>query len=308
MIKKLPGSNSKLEEYLPFVNVDFIVSDIDGTLISGSDSVIQQIKTTIKNLKQQKVDLTVATGRTYYGAKTLLQELGIRTGMPVALYNGGIVIEFGTENVLYAKFIGCDEVRGLLQRLPLDYASVYLYTFKVNNNIFKEKDEDSIIEEVYGIGKKNVEYDVNGLRIEWIDVLHIRNLQINAILIDKSGINEEEKNHVVEYLKWNGKLSYTDSGSGFIEIKANGLNKGIIFEKIKNQNKYQVNKILAIGDNDNDQELFQYADISVAVANSSVTAIETADYICENESANGFLDMLNVIKTAKKYCEDKRYK
>ena len=97
------------------------------------------------------------------------------------------------------------------------------------------------------------------------------------------------------------KISFTDSGNGYIELKASGLAKGIIYKILKMQKKYKINKILAIGDNDNDKELFQLADISVAVANASPLAIEEADYICEKESAAGFLDMLEVIKTAKKY-------
>ncbi len=121
-------------------------------------------------------------------------------------------------------------------------------------------------------------------------------------MISKKGLSNKEIKKILENLENNDRISFTDSGNGYIEIKANGLNKSIIFEMLKNQNKYQANKILAIGDNDNDEELFKYADISVAVANSSAVAIEMANYICENESANGFLDMLNVLKTAKKYC------
>lgn len=304
----LPESNSKLEDFFPFVDVDFIISDIDGTLISGSDSVIKQIRKTIKSLKQQKVHLTVATGRTFHGAKSLLQDLEIKTGMPIALYNGGVVIEYGTENVLYKRFIDCEEAIRLLRKLQLDYMSAYIYTFEINSNIFKENNETGIVEKVYGVGKEDVECDVNGMKVEWIDISDLRNLQINAILIAKSGLSDDEVKEYVEFLKNDDRVSFTDSGNGFIEIKAKGLSKGIIFEILTNQTKYVAKKILAIGDNDNDQELFQYADISVAVANSSIVAMEAAEYICENESANGFLDMLNVIKTAKKYCDDKEYK
>lgn len=43
------------------------------------------------------------------------------------------------------------------------------------------------------------------------------------------------------------------------------------------------------------------ADISVAVANSSSTARKTADYLCRRDCAEGYLDMLMVIETAKRY-------
>ena len=59
-------------------------------------------------------------------------------------------------------------------------------------------------------------------------------------------------------------------------------------------------EIICIGDNENDIDLFKTADISVAVANASVQARKTADYLCRRECAKGYLDMLMVIENAKK--------
>ncbi len=173
MIKVLPGPNSKLEEYFPFVDVDFIISDIDGTLISGSDSIIKQIKNKIKNLRQQKVQITVATGRNFYGTKMLLQDLEIKTGMPIALYNGGVVMEFGTENVLYKRIIDCNDVKRLLHDLLLITRLIYIYTFEIRLNIFEEKKENFVIEKVYCIEMENYGYDVNGMRVEKIGISEI---------------------------------------------------------------------------------------------------------------------------------------
>lgn len=300
MKEKLPGNNSDLEKFRPFYDIDLIVSDIDGTLISGTDPVFIQIKKLIKNLKKQNVYLTIATGRTFFGTRALLQELDIKIGMPIALYNGSVVIEYGTENVLYANFVKIEDVLGLMKKVPLDNVNLYMYTFGINANIFQNK-ESMIIERVYGIGPDRKKYDVNGLEISWVKDIKMKNFSINAILIEKKYLSIEETKQIKDYLDGIDSISYTDSGNGFLEIKASGLNKGIIFEILKKQTKFKINKCLAIGDNDNDKELFEYSDLSVAVANSSILAIEEADYICENDSAKGFLDMLNAIKIAKKY-------
>lgn len=71
------------------------------------------------------------------------------------------------------------------------------------------------------------------------------------------------------------KVSYTDSGSGFIEIRTRQTEKSIIIEELRcrfPKDCAQKGKILAIGDNENDVDLFKLADISVAVANSSTLA------------------------------------
>ncbi len=308
MIKKLPNSNSNLEEYTPFKNVDLIVSDLDGTLISGSDSVIKQIRKAIKKLEQQKVFFTIATGRTYYGSKNLLNKLDIKDGMPIALYNGSIIIETGTDNVLYRKIIPHRAIQDLLKIIP-NNIRVYLYVFEIISNAMIENYDNVIKEKVYGLGQKknknrDIVYDINNMEIEWTGTRDIYNFSVNAILIETEELTNEQLNKIETFLKTQELLDYTNSGSGFIEIKAKGANKGVIYDIIKSRKNLHTKKILSIGDNDNDFELFKFADISVAVANSSISAKEAADYICKNESANGFLDMLNVILIAKKYCND----
>ena len=58
---------------------------------------------------------------------------------------------------------------------------------------------------------------------------------------------------------------------------------------------------MAIGDNDNDVDLFKKADISIAVKNASNMAKKVCNYVCERDSAAGYLDMLTVIEQAKRY-------
>lgn len=305
MIRMLPNANSNLEEFYPFADVDFIVSDIDGTLISGSEAVFKQIKGAIKKLKQQKVYVTVATGRTLLGASVLLKELDIKTGMPIVLYNGSVVLEYGTENIVFIRYIKKEAIENLLSILSAEKFTVFLYSFDVCRKVFRVDGETEISEKVYGIGAKNREYDVNGLRIQWIGGMDDITIPINTILIEQKNVSSGDKKRVLDFLESNGDLSYTDSGSGYIEVKSRGTSKNIIFSALRQLTMYSEKSILAIGDNDNDIELFQSADIAVAVGNSSVNAIEEADYICDKDSTKGFLDMLNVIKEARKYWREK---
>jgi Cof subfamily protein (haloacid dehalogenase superfamily) len=305
MKERLPGKNSNLEEFETFSNVDLIITDLDGTLIKGSEPVLAQIKKCINILRKRNTQITIATGRTYFGAKPLMDDIEIKLGMPITLYNGGVVLEYGTNNVLFTNLIPDEVVDKLKTIINLDKTSLYLYKFSISKNALHDDNISFIQENVYGLGPCKGDKDVNGLVIEWLDENYELELLPNAILIEKEQLSTIEKEKIIDFLKNLESISFTDSGNGYIEIKGHGLDKGIIFNILKNQAHYKVNKILAIGDNDNDKELFQYADISVAVANSSLIAIENADYICEHESAWGFLDMLNVIRTAKKYYTDK---
>lgn len=301
MIAKLPNGNNDLDDFELFSGVDFIVTDLDGTLISGPGNVLKQIKDNIIFLRRYKVQITIATGRTYAGAQSLMKEIDLKVGMPVALYNGSAVIEYGTDNVLYCNPIGYKIIKDLIDYIDLLGTNVYIYTFAVEDSILVTEGESRIREKVYGLGKQKNRTEVNDLYVEWMSEMRKINEPILAVLIEKKYLNTLQIEYIKTYIEDNSQIVYTDSGSGFIEVKGKGLNKGIIIRILRQ--RYKLNAILAIGDNDNDKELFQEADIGVAVENSSVVAIETADYICENESAEGFSDMLEVIKSAKKYYE-----
>lgn len=301
MIAKLPNGNNDLDDFELFSGVDFIVTDLDGTLISGPGNVLKQIKDNIIFLRRYKVQITIATGRTYAGAQSLMKEIDLKVGMPVALYNGSVVIEYGTDNVLYCNPIGYKIIKDLIDYIDLLGTNVYIYTFAVEDSILVTEGESRIREKVYGLGRQKNRTEVNDLYVEWMSEMRKINEPILAVLIEKKYLNTLQIEYIKTYIEDNSQIVYTDSGSGFIEVKGKGLNKGIIIQILRQ--RYRLNAILAIGDNDNDKELFQGADIGVAVENSSVVAIETADYVCENESAEGFSDMLEVIKSAKKYYE-----
>lgn len=300
MIVYLPDGNSPLEDYEIFADVDFIVTDLDGTLIDGEAPVLGQIKKLIAKLKKKHTQITVATGRTYHGAEARMQELGIDVGMPVALYNGGVVVEYGTGNILYASYVPSKVVYDLVNTLDLEKTIIYVYVFSAYSPFTFNK-KNCVKEEVYAWGQRKNKQDVNGMTIQHMHIKEIFEMKISAVLIDNNFMSQQEKKKIFEVLQRYSSIKITDSGNGFIEIKGEGMNKGVIYNLLKRHEKFSGNKILAIGDNDNDIELFSGADISVAVANSSPLAFDYADYVCDNESAQGFYEMLQVLESAKRY-------
>lgn len=300
MIVYLPDGNSPLEDYEIFADVDFIVTDLDGTLIDGEAPVLGQIKKLIAKLKKKHTQITVATGRTYHGAEARMQELGIDVGMPVALYNGGVVVEYGTGNILYASYVPGKVVYDLVNIVDLEKTIIYVYVFSACSPFAFNK-KSCVKEEVYAWGQRKNKQDVNGMTIQHMHIKEIFEMKISAVLIDNNFMSQQEKKKIFEVLQRYSSIKITDSGNGFIEIKGEGMNKGVIYNILKRHEKFSGNKILAIGDNDNDIELFSGADISVAVANSSPLAFDYADYVCDNESAQGFYEMLQVLESAKRY-------
>lgn len=305
MSQKLPNGNSPLEDFKIFSEVDFIVSDIDGTLTTGAIPVLEQIKEKIISLRRKKVYVTIATGRTYVGANKPLVDLRIEDGMPIVLYNGGLLIEHNTDNVIYKNVIPYKNVEKIFSIVEKSGAGIYIYAFELKTkNFYDILEPNHVHEVVYYAGKKKVILDVNGTEVLPLDICQLKEKKILSILVERNELPSNIYIELMDYLESDLNVSHTDSGSGFVEIKAIANRKSIIIDELRNRDKlkkYKIKKILAIGDNDNDIDLFESADISVAVANASDNAVKKADFICENKNAKGFLDMLLVLERAKYY-------
>lgn len=238
MIVNLPNGNSPLEDYEIFADIDFIVTDLDGTLIDGEDPVLGQIKKLITKLKKKHTQITIATGRTYHGAEARIKELGIDVGMPIALYNGGVVVEYGTGNVLYASYIPGKVVQDLLEIVDLKKSNIYVYTFSACSPFALDRQKKCVNEEVYIWGQRIKGQDFNGMNVQQIALNDVLNIKISAVLIESNSLLQYEKRKILDILKKYSGIKVMDSGNGFIEIKGDGMNKGVIYNILKNHEKY----------------------------------------------------------------------
>lgn len=298
-MKRLPDQDSNLHELEVFSRVNFVVTDIDGTLIKEKSNVYTQFSGSFM-ASHHKVKMTIATGRTLRGTEKIAQELNIKTGMPMALYNGAVILAYKTNEILWRKTIPRKFVAELREYLDLLNERFLVYTLETCTDAVSGI-EQPIIEKVYGFGKQNMTYDVNGAQIIWADDIPTDCVDPCAILIDKCSFTKQRNDEITKFLDNQDFVDYTFSGTNYIEIHARGTNKGQIFEVIKDTNKYLINKSLAIGDNDNDYELLSAADIGVAVANASERAKDIADYVCWHNGAAGVLDVIEIIKTSLRY-------
>lgn len=300
----LPTSNSPLDCFRIFSEIDYIVSDIDGTLTVGRNPIFEQIKKKTNSLRRKNVITTIATGRPYRGALQVIQELDIPKGTPVILYNGGVLLAHRTGDIIAKNMIPNHEAQKIFDLVSECGAGFYVYTCEpYKPTLYNLLEEYKLEEAVYYAGTKERLVDVNGFLVFPLCENIIQEKSIVSILIERKELAGTIQKKIKSYLLSDSNIEYTDSGSGFIEIRAVGNKKSRIIDILRNlDDNKKIKKILAIGDNDNDIDLFESADISVAVGNASNKAKQIADYLCERDGAAGYLDMLMVIEQAKRYC------
>lgn len=311
----LPDLNSPLEQLMDFSTVDVIITDLDGTLVQHGTKILGQLQGIQQKLNG--VMVTIATGRTYAGAKSIADEMRIKKGTPITLYNGAVVLSYQTNTILYRKTIANSVLKELCKLL--DLKSQYLLAYYLMPG-----EESDIVETVHGFGAGSLNRDFNNMEIIWHGNDHFDELGYTSfkttngskegyirstvgrslfhqtfepcsILIDKKVV-ADRTDLLANYLESCPLISCTDSGGGFWEIRAKDVSKGIIFQYIDHEKK-----CIAIGDNDNDIELLRGADIGIAVANGSAAAKRAAQYQCRREGTSGVLELIRTIREAKRY-------
>lgn len=307
----LPSIDAPLSELEKFSDVGAIITDLDGTFVKKGGDILGQLVKIQQRLNRCAITVSIATGRTYAGAREIAQQMKIKRGTPLALYNGAVILAFQSDEVLYRKTIPDSVIQDLCSLIDMDNQYLLAYYCLPNADYGVE-------EIVLGFGNGAPQVDVNGMKIlpcsrkQTETFFHkgkaslfyevsensffSKVLEPCSILIDSRLLGERE-NAVSEYLNKCELISSTCSGSDFWEIKAGGVHKGTIFDFLNCSGK-----CVAIGDNDNDVELLRNADIGVVVANGSKAAKDAAQYQCRKDGTLGVLEVVEIIKEAKRYC------
>ena len=243
MISYLPDNNSLLNEYYLFSKVNYIVSDIDGTLTKGSNPIFEQIRKKTIQLRKKGVITTVATGRPYRGAYNVIKQLGIVDGTPLVLYNGGILLEHNTGHIIRECSIAFEEVQTLLHFVGKCGAGIYVYTCEEDiSDIQSFFTSGELFEEVWYVGNIERRTDINGNDVKPMLLREIKDKNVVSILIERRELTELVGSQIIKYLESNPKLSYTDSGSGFIEIRAVQNKKSVLIEELKKRDSKKKGK------------------------------------------------------------------
>jgi Cof subfamily protein (haloacid dehalogenase superfamily) len=299
MPKILPGyKNFRLTELEPFSKIELIALDLDGTLLSSGDSEIpNKVLELAKSLKKShKVMVIIATGRTLNGAKLFFDNLPTSKITPAILYNGGLIVNPDYE-ILYKKTIEHDAFFTIIDICSKYEVQVYAYVGKSG-----DLDMGPIEEFVFGwsnLSKPMTEY--NGLEVCWLDWNNICGVIDPSTIVIHVNKNVDTMEDICRKLKKIGNIVFTRGQDIYIEVSPIDCNKGYalkyICEKILNLDRKQV---LAMGDNDNDATMLNWAGIGVAVKSASKLALENSDYVAKGV-IDGAIEVLNLVKQARRF-------
>jgi hydroxymethylpyrimidine pyrophosphatase-like HAD family hydrolase len=130
------------------------------------------------------------------------------------------------------------------------------------------------------------EYEAAGHALGWGDVDLVNRWRETEIAVAR-----EQPLGPLEEIAASHGLEVVDTGYAY-HVKSPDVDKDLGLETAAKRLGYNPEAFVAVGDSENDAEMFAVAGESYAVANADEHALEAADHVTDESYADGFLEAL----------------
>ena len=269
--------------------IKLIAIDMDGTLLNGKKHIDKVQKEAIHEAIEAGIKIVLCTGRPLYGILPFYEELGLSeldSEGYVILNNGCSIHKTKDWELIDQVNFTSDDIDYLYK-----FSEGYDINFTLVNdyyyfNIDDRKPTDELItdagfvfSDITNISLKEAK---NG-KHKIIKIMFLGNPNIMA--------NFQKENESILKDKYSSVLSQPY----IYEILPKGNNKGTGLKKLAKKLGIKQEEIMAIGDGNNDIEMFEYANYSVAMENGTELAKKAAKYETDSNENDG------VAKAIRKY-------
>lgn len=258
-----------------------ICIDLDGTLLNSEKVISSENADAIKAAIKKGVKIVICSGRIYSGALVFAKKLNLKG--PLISCNGALIKEIETDETIYSNYLNSEDCQKVIQ-ICHKY-KIYFHVY-IGDTLYTEKLEYSSL--FYWNKNKDLQLD------DKIDIKLVNNISeiinenrdavLKIVVISKDSEILKECRKEVSLIK---SISVTSSDLINFEVMNYGVNKGTAVKVIAEKFNILKNEIIAIGDNENDIEMFEFSGVKIAMGNAENCVKEVSDYICLNNDENG---------------------
>ncbi len=258
-----------------------VVMDMDYTLLPRSKEVTKRSKEALQKAMELGVKVVLATGRIYTSARVYAKLIGINT--PIIASNGAIIREEISNNTIYKSTLPDDMIKEMVRLCREENLYCHLYTMKT---VYTEK--------ITNISNSYAKWNVQLEEEDKIDIQVLSDVE-EAIEFEKGNILKavvvDEDNEKIMRIRNEilgmGKVSASQSLKDNLEVMNYGVSKGNSVKILSEIYGISREEIIAIGDNENDISMIDYAGLGVAMANAEECLIQRANYITDSCEEDG---------------------
>ena len=269
--------------------IKLIAIDMDGTLLNEKKHIDKAQKEAIHEAVEAGIKIVLCTGRPLYGILPFYEELGLSeldSEGYVILNNGCSIHKTKDWKLIDQVNFTSDDIDYLYK-----FSEGYDINFTLVNdyyyfNIDDRKPTDELITDAGFVFSDITNISLKEAKNGKHKIIKIMFLGNPNIMAD---FQKENENILKD--KYSGVLSQPY----VYEILPKGNNKGTGLKKLAKKLGIKQEEIMAIGDGNNDIEMFEYANYSVAMENGTELAKKAAKYETDSNENDG------VAKAIRKY-------
>ena len=241
------------------------VTDLDGTLLRDDKSVSEENLRAIEHFKAEGGLFAFVTGRVPQGALPVYEQ--VAPNAPCGCSNGGCIYDFRTREVLWSR-----ELSSVVLRIVEDVDRLFP-TVGIELCLF---------DRIY-FCKKNASTERHR-RNECFPDLSCDYREVREPL-GKILFAEESEDTLLQLSDFltahpmAGEFSFIRSDKEYYEILPKGAGKGDLIPRMAALLGIKPERVIAVGDNDNDVSMLQAAGVGIAVSNACEAARAAADHI-----------------------------
>ncbi|PKM94125.1 MAG: hypothetical protein CVU84_11735 [Firmicutes bacterium HGW-Firmicutes-1] len=253
---------------------ELLATDLDGTLLTSEDyRITEENQEALKYARSKGVKIVICTGRSIKSTKQFIEAVeGYEVTDYFVGFNGSVVTNLNGDTI-FRKPIQKEVLMGLIDIGRNEDVDVHVYN---DTEIKVERYNDRIKE--YEIHSATTAVLVDDLKKEEFSLKLLYNCGDNERLIRmKKKIQEKYKDEVFVFFTM----------PDYLEVLSSHANKGLALEYLAKHLGIDAEKVIAIGDNENDSYMIRYAGVGVCMKNGRESVQEIADYVTEktnNES------------------------
>lgn len=258
-----------------------LVLDIDGTLMSSQNTILDETKKALLQLQEEGIILILASGRPTAGMLQAAKELKLDYyGGYLLSYNGSIIINMKDNSTFSEVSLDLEDVYDLYDQAMIHQTGIIAY----QNQTLVVPQIDPYIE--------------RESRINALPILETNQFKQDVTLKSVKCLLTAHPDHLLKVKnalqeRYQGKYSIFLSEPYFLEIMPLGINKGARLLELLNELGISAAEVIACGDSYNDITLIEVAGVGVAMANACDALKHQADYITRSNNENGIVHVIN---------------
>lgn len=250
-----------------------IAIDLDDTLLNDSHQISQYDLEMIRAARNLGIKLSLITGRNYEAAKQFLDLASFED--LIGCLNGAYVVDPTTEQFLFQFPIEGELCSEMLK--DIERANIHVNLYHGHKAVSRERNHLTD----YYKALTGVELEIVGILSEYAQTVDAGKI----LLIDEPDRLNEIKG-VLEQ-KYNEFVHFTFSKPRHLEVNSIHASKGNAVKTIAKHYGVLLEEVIAIGNDENDISMLEYAGVGIAMDNASDKVKKHAEFITRSNNQSG---------------------